>query len=156
MPLRHGIEAGMPVLEVGPGNGRYTVEIARRAGPNGRVTTVDIEPKMIARVAQRAQVEGITNLEARVADVYDLPFDDEAFDAVSLIAVIGEIPRPERALREFYRVLAPGGLLAFSELLPDPDYPLAATLTRLATRAGFRSQEKIGNWFAYTLRFTKP
>jgi ubiquinone/menaquinone biosynthesis C-methylase UbiE len=111
---------------------------------------------MVARVTRRAQAEGITNLEARVANVYDLPFDEETFDAVSLIAVIGEIPEPERAVREFYRVLAPGGLLAFSELLPDPDYPLAATLTRLATRAGFRSPEKIGNWFAYTLRFIKP
>ena len=42
-----------------------------------------------------------------------------------MITVIGEIPVPERALREFYRVLNPGGTLAFSEVLMDPDYPRA-------------------------------
>lgn len=156
MPLRHGIKAGMNVLEVGPGNGRYTVELARRAGPTGRVVTVDIEPKMIERVGRRAQAEGLTNLETQVGDVYDLPFIDGAFDAISLITVIGEIPEPGKALREFFRVLSPGGTLAFSEVLMDPDYPLAQTLVRLANHGGFRLKCKLGNFFAYTLLFEKP
>ena len=54
MPIRHGIETGMTVLEVGPGNGRYTVETARRIGAAGKVIAVDIEPKMIERVSRRA------------------------------------------------------------------------------------------------------
>lgn len=155
MPIRHGIEPGMTVLEVGPGNGRYTVELARRVGATGKVVTVDIEPKMIERVTQRAQTEGIANLEAKVADVYDLPFEDGAFDAVSLITVIGELPEPERAMREFHRVLAPAGTLAFSEALLDPDYPLARTLIRRADQAGFRLKRKLGNLFAYTLLFER-
>ena len=155
MPVRHGIEPGMTVLEVGPGNGRYTVEIARRVGDTGKVITVDIEPKMIERVTQRAQAERITNLEARIANVYALPFDDGAFDAICMIAVISEIPEPDRALREFYRVLSPSGTLAFSELLTDPDYPLAQTLVRKASQANFRLKKKLGNFFAYTLIFEK-
>ncbi len=54
-----------------------------------------------------------------------------------------------------YRVLAPAGTLAFSELLTDPDYPLARTLVRLATAANFSLKVKIGNFFAYTLVFEK-
>lgn len=42
MPRRHGIEPGMTVLEVGPGNGRYTLETARRVGPAGKVIAIDI------------------------------------------------------------------------------------------------------------------
>jgi ubiquinone/menaquinone biosynthesis C-methylase UbiE len=155
MPIRHGIEPGMTVLEVGPGNGRYTVEIARRVGNTGKVITVDIEPKMIERVTQRAQAERITNLEAKVANVYDLPFNDGAFDVICMIAVISEIPEPERAMREFYRVLSPSGTLAFSELLTDPDYPLAQTLVRQASQVNFRLKKKLGNFFAYTLIFEK-
>jgi ubiquinone/menaquinone biosynthesis C-methylase UbiE len=155
MPLRHGIEPGIAVLEVGPGNGRYTVEFARRAGPAGRVVAIDIEPQMIERVRRRAAVAGIANLEARVADVYDLPFDDATFDAVSLITVISEIPDPVRAMREFHRVLAPAGILAFSELLLDPDYPLARTLIRQAGEAGFRLRRQSGHVLAYTLVFEK-
>jgi ubiquinone/menaquinone biosynthesis C-methylase UbiE len=155
MPLRHGIEPGMRVLEVGPGNGRYTVATARRVGEEGRVVAIDIEPKMVKRVRSRVEVEGISNVEARVADVCDLPFDDETFDGVYMIAVIGEIPDPDRAMGEFHRVLRPDGTLAFSELLMDPDYPLASTLIRLASTAGFRLRERIGNVFYYSLVFEK-
>jgi ubiquinone/menaquinone biosynthesis C-methylase UbiE len=153
--LRHGIEPGMTVLEVGPGSGTYTVDAARRVGPRGRLVTVDIEPRMIERVRRRAGAEGVTNVEARLADVYDLPFDDGTFDLAYMIAVIGEIPEPDRAMREFHRVLKPSGTLAFSELLLDPDYPLPGTLIRLASGAGFRLRDRIGNFFYYTLIFEK-
>ena len=155
MPVRHGILPGMTVLEVGPGNGRYTIETARRVGRAGKVVTIDIEPKMIERVQRRAQAEGMTNLEAKVADVYNLPFEDELFDAIYMITVISEIPEPEKAMREFYRVLTPSGTLAFSELLTDPDYPLAQTLIRKAGMANFRLKKKLGNFFSYTLIFEK-
>ena len=155
MPIRHGIMPGMTVLEVGPGNGRYTIETARRVGDAGKVVSIDIEPKMIERVRQRAQAEGITNLETQMADVYNLPFEDGIFDAIYMITVISEIPEPQRAMREFYRVLAPSGTLAFSELLTDPDYPLAHTLIRKATAANFHLKRNLGNLFAYTLVFEK-
>ena len=117
--------------------------------------TIDIEPKMIDRVRRKAQADGVENVDARVADVYDLPFDSESFDAIYLIAVIGEIPDPDGAMREFYRVLSPTGTLAFSELLMDPDYPLAGTLIRMANAAGFWLREKLGNFLYYTLIFEK-
>ena len=153
--IRHGIEPGMTVLEVGPGNGTYTIATARRVGENGKVTTIDIEPKMIERVNRRSQMEEIRNIEARVADVYELPFDDGFVDVIYMIAVIGEIPAPEQAMREFYRVLSPSGTLVFSELLLDPDYPRAITLIRLANAASFQLKKKVGNFFYYTLIFEK-
>jgi ubiquinone/menaquinone biosynthesis C-methylase UbiE len=145
----------MTVLEVGPGSGTYTLGAAQRVGEQGRLVTVDIEPKMIERVTRRAEAEGIENIEARVANVYDLPFEDGTFDVVYMIAVIGEIPEPLRAMREFHRVLSPSGTLVFSELVVDPDYPLASTIVRMAAAAGFRLREKIGTWFYYTLKFEK-
>jgi ubiquinone/menaquinone biosynthesis C-methylase UbiE len=69
--------------------------------------------------------------------------------------VIGEIPRPARAVREIRRVLKPGGTLALSELLMDPDYSPAGTLVRLVLPEGFRLQEWRGNAFYYTLVFEK-
>jgi len=90
-----------------------------------------------------------------VADVYNLPFEDSMFDAICMITVISEIPEPERAMREFHRLLSPSGTLAFSELLTDPDYPLAQTLVRKASQANFRLKKKLGNFFSYTLVFEK-
>jgi len=153
--IRHGIMPGMRILEVGPGNGTYTLGSARQVGPKGEIVAIDIEPKMIDRVQHRIEAEGITNITARVADVYDLPFEDGSFDLVYMITVINEIPNIPAALAEFQRVLKPSGKLVFSELLLDPDYPLAGTLTRKVQALGFRLVEKIGNFFYYTLRFEK-
>jgi ubiquinone/menaquinone biosynthesis C-methylase UbiE len=154
-PARHGVEPGMKVLEIGPGNGTYTVAFAQKVGEYGKVITIDIEPKMIERVKMRAKIEGIKNIDARVADVFELPFEDSYFDAVYMITVIGEIPTPERAMREFYRVLSPQGTLSFSELFMDPDYPLAGSLEKKAQSVGFRIKKKVGNFFYYTLIFEK-
>ncbi len=155
MPIRHGIRPGMQVLEVGPGNGRFTIETARRVGTSGKVIAIDIEARMIERVVKRADAEGLTNLEAHVADVYHLPYQNGIFDAVAMITVISEIPEPLRAMREFHRVLHPEGSLSFSELLTDPDYPLARTLVRMANTAQFRLRSRMGNFFSYTLVFEK-
>jgi SAM-dependent methyltransferase len=153
--IRHGIQPGMTVLEVGPGNGTYTIGAAQRVGEHGKIIAIDIEPKMIARVRARIEAENITNIEVRVADVYDLPFEDGFFDLVYMIAVIGEIPDPEKAFLEFHRVLAPGGTLVFSEIFTDPDYLLVSTLVRKAAGGGFKLKEKLGNFFYYTLIFEK-
>jgi ubiquinone/menaquinone biosynthesis C-methylase UbiE len=153
--IRHGIEEGMRVLEIGPGNGTYTIGAAHRVGPAGEVVAIDIEPKMIERVQKRIQIEGIKNIESRVADVYDLPFEDASFDLTYMIAVINEIPNIPKALAEFHRVLKPTGTLVFSEIFTDPDYPLAKSLTKKVQEEGFQLKQKIGHFFYYTLIFTK-
>jgi len=152
---RHGIEPGMRVLDVGPGNGRYTLSTARAVGGEGHLVAVDIEPKMIRRLQERLQQEGLAGVDGLIADVHALPFMGGAFDAVYLITVIGEISEPVGAIEEFHRVLSPVGTLAFSEFFPDPDYPSRRGLLRKAHQAGFIPSYRTGSWFAYTQVFEK-
>lgn len=151
--IRHGIEPGMTVLDVGPGNGRYSIASVRRIGPAGCLHAIDIEPKMIERVQARAAAEGVTNIQPRVASAYELPYPAAFFDAIYMITVTGEIPDPVRAMREFRRVLKPSGTLAVSEILVDPDYPRSSTVTRWAAAAGLHPVKQIGSFFYYTLVF---
>lgn len=153
--LRHGLKKGMHVLEVGSGNGRYTIESAKIVGSEGKIKTIDIEKKMIDRVIHRLKQENISNVVAEVANVYKLPYQDDSFDIIYMIAVINEIPDQDKALKEFHRVLKPEGVLVFSELFMDPDYPLARSLIRRAQNANFELDEKLGNFFYYTLKFRK-
>lgn len=153
--VRHGIERGMIVLEVGPGNGRYTTASAKLVGNTGKVYTIDIEKKMIDRVQSRIKQEGINNIVALVANVYKLPFRDSYFDLIYMIAVFNEIPDHDKTLRELYRVLKPNGLLVFSEVLMDPDYPLSSTLIKKVSKYNFKLKDRIGSIFYYTLRFKK-
>ncbi|MCJ7567285.1 MAG: class I SAM-dependent methyltransferase [Anaerolineales bacterium] len=117
------------------------------------MVAIDVAPRIIEKLRQRVELQGAGNIEARLADVHLLPFPDGSFEAIYMITVIGEIPTPTKAMHEFHRVLKGGGTLAFSEFLPDPDYPLPSTLNALAIEAGFRLKSRLGKLFYYTMIF---
>ena len=150
---RVGLRSGMRVLELGPGPGFFTPEAARRVGPEGRLDCVDIEPALVRKLQAKVRRLGLDNVEVRVADACALPFDDDTFDLVFPISVLGEVPDRVGALRETRRVLRPGGVLSVTEFLPDPDYSLRRTVVRWAEAAGFELAEGHGNLFCYTLNF---
>jgi ubiquinone/menaquinone biosynthesis C-methylase UbiE len=125
-----GLRTGMKVLEVGPGAGGYTLAAARRVGPTGQIIAIDIEPKIVERLKRRVEKEAVLNVDPRVANIFALSFEAATFDAIYMVTVVGEIPTPMRAMREFHRVLKPGGILGFSELIFDPDYPRPSTIQR--------------------------
>jgi ubiquinone/menaquinone biosynthesis C-methylase UbiE/uncharacterized protein YbaR (Trm112 family) len=152
---RLGILPGDRVLELGPGPGVFSVDAARRAGPEGRLTVVDIQPAMIDRVEARLRAAGITNAETRVAGAYQLPLTDSSVDRAFLVTVLGEIADQPRALAELHRVLRPGGVLSITEEFSDPDYPFAFETIRTAEAAGFRLCARFGNFLVYTLNFEK-
>jgi SAM-dependent methyltransferase len=152
---RVGIRPGDCVLELGPGPGTFTVEAARRAGPEGRPIAVDIQPEMIARVEQRVQHLGVENIETHIASAFHLPLDDGSVDRAFLVTVLPEIPDHTRALRELRRVLRPRGLLSVTEEFPDPDYRFACETIRSVEAAGYRVEERFGNFWVYTVNFRK-
>ena len=152
---RVGIQPGERVLELGPGPGAFTVEAARRVGTEGRLIAVDIQPRMIAQVEKRVREAGLTNVETHVADAYHLPLEDASVDRAFLVGVLPEIPDQARALVELRRVLKSGGLLSVTEEFLDPDYPLAFETIRRVVEAGFRLEQRFGNFWLYTVNFRK-
>jgi ubiquinone/menaquinone biosynthesis C-methylase UbiE len=155
VPDRIGIQPGECVLELGPGPGFFTLEAARRAGPQGHLIAVDIQPKMIALLEQRLQQAMVTNVETHVASAYELPVADASLDRAFLVTVLPEIPDPRCALAELYRTLKPDGWLSITEEFLDPDYPLACETIRRVEAAGFQLAERYGNFWLYTLNFVK-
>lgn len=152
---RTGIKPADVVLEIGPGPGIYTVEAARRAGPEGRLITVDIQPEMIAEVTERVRDSGLEHVEPIVADACSLPLHDDSIDRAFMSGVLGEIPDVEQVLIELRRVLKPEGVLSVTEMLIDPNYPLARTRIRQIEAAGFKMKQRSGSFFCYTLNFYK-
>lgn len=103
------LKPGMSLLDCGCGPGAITFGLADAVAP-GRVVGADIEPAMIEQAARLAAEEGVQNVEFRVGDIYDLPFEDGEFDVVFSHSVTEHLSDPVRALRELHRVAKPGGL----------------------------------------------
>lgn len=115
--LLHGDTAypvGARVLEAGCGTGAQTVPLARNS-PGAEITAVDISEQSLAEAEARMAAVGIANVRFRQADLTRLPFADGAFDHAFVCFVLEHLPRPDLALMEIGRVLAPGGTLTVVE-----------------------------------------
>jgi ubiquinone/menaquinone biosynthesis C-methylase UbiE len=155
---RSGIEKGVIVLELGCGPGVHTIDFAKAIGGKGKLYAVDMQPKMISRLKEKLskpEYKYLSNIETKVANAYDLPFRNETIDLVVMVGVLGEIPDKNRALKEIRRVLKPGGILAISENLIDPDYPLRKTTSKYCEQGGYQLVKTNGSFFNYVSQFRR-
>jgi ubiquinone/menaquinone biosynthesis C-methylase UbiE len=144
--------AGERILEVGPGTGYYTLDIAEGVGADGTVDIFDIQQEMLDHTMRRAKERGFGNVHPTQGDAQALPYDDDSLDAAVLITVLGEIPDQDAALRELKRVLKPGGRLVTGELVGDPHYVTEGSLRTRAETAGLRFERRVGPKLGYFAR----
>jgi protein-L-isoaspartate O-methyltransferase len=146
---------GERVLEVGPGTGYYTLEMAGWVKPDGEVDILDLQQEMLDHTMRRAGEAGLANVTPTQSDATAMPYEEGTYDAAFLITVLGEIPDQEAALRELARVLKPGGRLVVGELLGDPHYVRLGPLRLRASGAGLSYERRVGNALGYFARFAK-
>jgi ubiquinone/menaquinone biosynthesis C-methylase UbiE len=105
------IEEGLVVVDYGCGPGGLAVELARRVGPSGHVHGVDLNAEFAKRARERAAREGMAE-RVTVHHVMEdrIPLDDDSCDRVVCKNVLEYVPDVGATLREFCRVLRPGGL----------------------------------------------
>ena len=98
-------------LDVGTGPGQLAFYLAK-AGFN--TTGIDISPAMIARAEQKAQQDGLV-CNFKTGDAEHLAFADNTFDVVVTRNLVWTLPDPGAAVREWHRVLKPGGRIIISD-----------------------------------------
>lgn len=135
---------GERILEVGPGTGYYTLDVAEWIGVDGRLDMIDVQQEMLDHTLRRARERGVRNITETRGDATALPYPDGTFDAAYLVAVLGEIPDQDAALRELARVLRPGGRLVVGELFGDPHWVAPGALRRRAEAAGLTFERRVG------------
>ena len=145
---------GERILEIGPGVGYYTLDMAEWVGADGTIEIFDLQQEFLDHTGRRAAERGLANVVPTQGDATDLPYEDDSVDAVVFTAVLGEIPDPVAALRQIVRVLKPGGRLVVGELFGDPHFTTQASLRTQAAEAGLSWQTHSGNWFGYFARLT--
>ena len=149
------LSGGERVLEIGPGTGYYTPQIAQWVG-DGTVEILDIQQAMLDHTMKKVHGLGITNVSSQLADAVELPYPNESVDTALMVTVFGEIPDSDAALAEVNRVLKPGGRLVIGSIaVGDPHFSTLGALRARVEHAGLHSVGSIGPPFAYFASFQK-
>jgi ubiquinone/menaquinone biosynthesis C-methylase UbiE len=151
-----GPRPGERILEIGPGTGYYTLDLAGWVGREGTIEIFDLQREFLDHTMRRAAEHALSNVVPTQGDATTLPYDDDSVDAVVLIAVLGEIPDQAAAMREIRRVLRPGGRLVVGELFGDPHFTSPGALRRVGEAAGLRFEQRRGPAFGYFARLETP
>ncbi|MBO9517347.1 MAG: class I SAM-dependent methyltransferase [Porphyrobacter sp.] len=103
------IEPGMTVADIGAGDGYYTVRLAERVGPGGRVLAQDIDRDALARLGRRVEDERLDNVSIKLGAPDDPNLPPNSFDRIFLVDMYHEVEEPYAFLWRLRPALAEGG-----------------------------------------------
>lgn len=140
-----GVRAGMKVLDLASGTGDLASRFAGLVGPGGEVVMSDINLAMLEEGRKRMVDEGHAgNIDYMQIDAESIPFPDNSFNVVTIGFGLRNVTDKEKALREMFRVLKPGGralVLEFSK-------PTSKPLEKLYDFYSFRALPLMGRLVA--------
>ncbi len=123
-----GVRPGMRVADVGAGTGLFTVLFSGEVGDAGWVYAVDISPKLIEHIANKAQHAGIENITPVLCDEDSVNLPPESIDLVFVCDTYHHFEFPTKTTTSIYRALRPGGKLVVVDFIRDeatsPDWIL--------------------------------
>jgi ubiquinone/menaquinone biosynthesis C-methylase UbiE len=117
------IADGSVVADIGAGAGWFTIQLARRVGPNGIVYAQDVQRQMLEAIRRRVEREGLRNVETRLGmgSVPNLPA--RSLDAVLVVDVYPEVEDRVAFLRNLAAALKPGGRIGIVNYKPGRGGP---------------------------------
>ena len=111
------------VADLGAGGGWFTVRLAHRVGPNGRVYAEDIQPQMIESIQRRRDRENLPNVETVLGTAVDPKLPAGSLDAVLIVDAYHEIEQPVALLKNVAKALKPGGTIGIVNFKKDGGGP---------------------------------
>lgn len=161
------LRPGMTVADIGAGTGLFTMPMASAVGSGGRVYAVDIAPRFIAAIRERAAREGQTNVIGVVNTPHDVMLPDEQIDLALICDTYHHFEYPHSTMRSLYRAMKPGGEVIVIDYRREPGRASPwvmshvrggkADFVREILDAGFQLVDELDLLSTqYFLRFRKP
>lgn len=117
------IKKGDYVVDLGSGAGNDVFIARRLVGDSGKVTGIDFTEQMIQKAQENVQKLNLNNVEFKIGEIENLPFENDASDVIISNCVLNLVPDKDRAFKEMYRILKPGGHFCVSDIVTNGDLP---------------------------------
>jgi len=114
-----GVKPGMVIGEIGAGRGRYTVHLARRVGPAGKVYANDISDSALSYLRDRCRRDNIENIEVILGEELDPLLPEKALDMVVMVWVYHMLDEPVPLMKNMRASLKPGATVVIIDPLDD-------------------------------------
>lgn len=119
------VKPGMTVCDMGCGDGYYTIELAKRVGPTGKVIAVDIQPEMLQELSRRCERGNLKNVDMVLGLPHDPKLPIGQVDLILMVDVYHEFSNPVEMLNAMRQSLKPNGRIALVEFRgEDPQVPI--------------------------------
>ncbi|HEY7499505.1 MAG TPA: class I SAM-dependent methyltransferase [Vicinamibacterales bacterium] len=161
-----GIAEGSVVADLGAGSGWFTIRLADRVKPNGKVYAEDVQPQMIEAIKRRVQRENLQRIvETRLGDQEDPQLPPNSLDAVLIVGTYYEMDQPVALLRSVARALKKDGKIGVIDFTMDGGGPGPPMEERVAPERVIRDANAAGLQliarpnllrYQYILVFGKP
>lgn len=109
---RMNVQKGKKALDVCCGTADWTIEMSKAVGEKGEVIGLDFSENMLKVGREKLKKEQIKNAKLIHGNAMELPFDDNSFDYVTIGFGLRNVPDYMQVLKEMYRVVKPGGIVA--------------------------------------------
>lgn len=116
------LKPGMIVADIGAGVGYYTIRMAKKVGPAGKVYASDIQPEMLTLLRKRLDEGNVTNVEMVLGTETDPKLPLHTLDLALMVDVYHELAQPQRMLRKLHKTLKDDGRLVLLEFRKEDPY----------------------------------
>jgi len=138
------LKGGETVVDFGAGSGYYTFRLAKAVGPRGAVIAVDIEPKMLEFIRQRAARENLINVGLLQSTETDPKLPANRVDWVLLVDVYHELSFPFETMTKIRDALKPDGRVALVEYRKEDPAVRIKAVHKMSAAQAIAEMEAVG------------